>query len=164
MNAGKRGRAFVTMATSLLLLPVMFVEVWACTCMETSSPSEAYWSADAVFTGLVADASPWRARLIVEEKFKGVEEVEVSLSQGGGADCQPIFNQGAKWLIYASRNAESKQLYVLGCERTALVNEATEDLAYLRAPSEWWLIGEWLLSFMLLCIAAICLYRKHVAS
>ena len=136
-------KLLIAFAASLLLLLADRAD--ACSCAGWPTPCQAYQSASAVFVGYVTDVKlaedsewanikypPGTAYLRVEEAFKGIEESDMVFPQGTGGDCIPVFTKGQRWLIYASRDSKSKQLYPIGCSRNSTVEHAADDLMYLR--------------------------------
>ncbi len=82
---------------------------------------------------------PWRplerhVRFAVSERFVGAKEnfVEVTTGMGGG-DCGLDFERGRGYLVYAYRNQTTRELYTGVCTRTAYLENAAEDIAYLRS-------------------------------
>jgi hypothetical protein len=75
-----------------------------------------------------------RVMLEVVERFKGADSPVLAIFTGlGGGDCGWPFRNGETYLIYAYRRPSGHQLETGGCTRTALVERAGEDLAYLRS-------------------------------
>jgi len=118
----------------------------ACTCAGWPAPCEAYQSAAAVFVGYVTDLDlvdgpewknvpyrPGTAYIQVEQVFKGKVEKQITLPQGTGGDCIPVYSKGQRWLIYATRDKSTGALYPMGCSRSSTVARAADDLMYLRA-------------------------------
>lgn len=124
----------------------------ACSCVGPLVSCESTWTADAVFVGTVVSIGPeievervadtFRyterehvVRLKVTEAFRGVEvgELEVRTS-GSGASCGFSFQPRRTYVVYAYRNTRTGALAVSLCSRTALIEQAAEDLAYLRGP------------------------------
>lgn len=124
----------------------------ACTCMSPKRPvCEVWWQTSAIFVGRVTRvrtvqddaAEGHRVRKVatvrVAENLEGLprreREVEVRTGSGGG-DCGFNFEADRSYLIYAARSAISGQLETGICSRTAPVEEAEADLAYLRGRQE----------------------------
>jgi hypothetical protein len=130
---------------SFALLMLLFASAtgYACSCMSSGPPCQAFWKVNAVFSGQVISINSQSAgdkhgykmrvvRLLVKEAFRGVDvpEVEVLTGQGGG-DCGFGFQIGQEYLVYAYRR-ETDQLLVTGiCTRTRSLGKAQEDLAYI---------------------------------
>ncbi len=118
-------------------------EALACSCAASGPPCQAAWSADAVFAGTVrsvshsqpADADTVARRTIVlftvDEPLRNVtaRSVEVAMATG---TCAYRFQIGQKYLIYA-RTLETGRLTTSICSRTRPLDEAGEDLVYLRS-------------------------------
>lgn len=128
------------------LLTTGAARVSACSCVGPIVACESAWTTDAIFVGKVLSVGRvagtgdprWLRRLVrfdVREAFKGVQlgEIEVGTGAGGG-DCGYDFREGRTYLVYAHRNQASGQLGAGICSRTAPVEEAGEDLEYLRGP------------------------------
>jgi hypothetical protein len=70
----------------------------------------------------------------IAERFQGASgerEIEVRTGAGGG-DCGFDFRQNENYLVYASRSPLTGSLETGICTRTATVEEAAGDLAFLR--------------------------------
>jgi hypothetical protein len=131
------------------ILPVLLCAdiVAACDCAKSSRPCDAFWKADAVFSGTVtsravvsmeADDDSKRkeqkvaVKILVEEVFRGGlggNDVEMITGLGDG-DCGYRFEKGRKYLVYAYE--QGQRLYTSICHRTKLLSEAKDDLAYFR--------------------------------
>jgi len=119
----------------------------ACTCMSPKRPvCEVWWQTSAIFVGRVTrirtvedDADEGRrvskiVTMRVQERFLGLErerEVEVRTGAGGG-DCGFDFQRNRNYLVYAGRSVMTGRLETGICSRTALEEQAQEDLEYLR--------------------------------
>ena len=136
---------------TVLIFSSLFVHpANACTCGELK-PCEAYAGADTVFVGLAqktkfeaaqgslppnamsttsTNGSPV-TRLSVEEIFRGTNAKEIEIS-GGGTTCDYHFDEGQRYLVYASLGADGKSLYTSICSGTSMLSEATKHLVYLR--------------------------------
>jgi hypothetical protein len=123
--------------------------------MTSGPPCDAAWKASAVFVGTVVeltrDVMPpdgkgvapvngfLRTHVIFEvaEAFIGMESrskrVEIRTGMGGG-DCGFPFQRAQSYVVYAHENADG-QLVATICSRTAAVDRAQGDLAYLRSLS-----------------------------
>lgn len=126
--------------------------VGACSCVRESASCESTWTADAVFVATVLSLGPEtqqerfiesfqfieRRRIIklnVTEAFRGVGVGELDVrTSASEASCGYSFRTGGTYLVYAYRDARTGALAVSLCSRTALVQEAADDLAYLRGP------------------------------
>jgi Carboxypeptidase regulatory-like domain len=127
---------------------------WACSCLASGPPCDAAWKASAVFVGTVVEltrdvmpngkgAAPvngfLRTHVVFEvaEAYVGMEgrgkRVEIRTGTGGG-DCGYPFQRTQSYVVYAHEN-EDGQLVASICSRTAAVDRAQADLAYLRSVS-----------------------------
>lgn len=100
-----------------VLLAIAWAKTWACSCVSSPPPEEAFKGATAVFCGRVvslrlADETPdSRVECIFElvEIFKGAghvggpkERPRITVHTGsGGGDCGYSFSLGAFYLVYA---------------------------------------------------------------
>lgn len=149
----------VTLLLSCSLFTFLF---WAgelsargCSCLPERPPCEAFWQAKAVFEGEVAavafldqkgeettgrhgEGAPQyvRARFVVRTAYRGVEGDEVDVYTGlGGGDCGYGFEKGARYLVYAHASRDGTNLSTGICSRTRPIEEAAEDLAYIKSAS-----------------------------
>lgn len=118
-----------------------------CTCISPKRPAcEMWWQTSAVFVGRAV-----RIRTLSEETVDGVQvskivtfrvaerfqgasgerEIDVRTGSGGG-DCGFDFRQNENYLVYASRSPMTGSLETGICTRTARIEEAVADLAFLR--------------------------------
>ncbi|MGB8328622.1 MAG: hypothetical protein WCE62_00745 [Polyangiales bacterium] len=135
-------RWFVILALGLLSV-AHASQARACSCMKLS-PSEGLSSSHAVFTGEVTDIVPNEATrfggleitLRVKQVWKGTlgEEIKVHTA-GSSAACGYGFVKGLTYLVYAVED-EADPLRVSLCSRTALLEDAKEDLEFLGKPSQ----------------------------
>lgn len=120
-----------------------------CTCMSPKRPAcEVWWQTSVIFVGRVTrirtvtdeaeDGAERTSRIVtmrVGERLRGLErrdrDVEVRTG-AGGSDCGFDFRAGETYLVYAGESALTGRLETGICSRTALAEEATADLAYLR--------------------------------
>lgn len=124
----------------------------ACTCMSPKRPvCEVWWQTAAVFVGRVTrlrtiedeTANGLNTRKVatfrIIENFLGIprreREVQVRTGSGGG-DCGFDFERDRTYLVYASRSALTNQLETGICSRTAPMEDAEADLAYLRGRED----------------------------
>lgn len=119
----------------------------SCTCMSPKRPTcEVWWQTSAIFVGRVtsirtvtedtADGKrvSRRVTLRVAERWQGVQgqrDVVVATGAGGG-DCGFQFEQGETYLVYGNQSSTSGHLETGICSRTSLVDDAADDIAYLR--------------------------------
>lgn len=117
----------------------------ACSCMRSGPPCQAAWTADVVFAGTVrsmeeidnnAYGTPYRSVLVrfdVERGFVNAVPGPVEIVTGtGGGDCGYSFATGGRYLVYAWKTPSSR-LSTGICSRTRPLDEAEEDLRYLRS-------------------------------
>jgi hypothetical protein len=117
-------------------------EARACSCMALS-PAEGLSSSHAVFTGEVTAITKNEATkfgglevtLRVKKVWKGTptEETKVHTASSTAA-CGYPFILGKTYLVYAARD-EADPMRVSLCSRTALIEDAGEDLDFLGQPS-----------------------------
>jgi hypothetical protein len=133
-----------SIAVLLLALAALFYapEARACSCMRLT-PSEGFTSSSAVFTGEVTKieknkSTPFRGlevTLKVKKLWKGEPEETVKVhTAGSSAACGYPFQLGKTYLVYAVSD-EADPMRVSLCSRTALLDEAKEDLNYLGKPT-----------------------------
>lgn len=130
---------------ALTWLTVGSTPVLACSCAESALPvCAAYWSSDAVFVGQLRDITPPGPRaantlpvatlhFIVEQPFRGITTATVDVETLSGTSCDQEFVKGIRYLIYAHREPQSKQLMAGPCSRTTELSHAGEDLNYIRS-------------------------------
>jgi hypothetical protein len=108
----------------------------ACSCLGPGLPCEAAWSAEAVFVGHVVSietSGGRRVQLAVVEAFRGFQLSQVTVVTGyGQADCGFPFEMGKSYVVYANRDRNG-ELTTSSCARTRPVENAAEDLTYLRS-------------------------------
>jgi hypothetical protein len=113
-----------------------------CSCPSNPPATFAYAKATAVFTGkvlhveVVRNGFGQRAMLMVHEAFKGVHTgQQVVIEQT--PYCEPEFAvDGRQWLFYLDQYSHTSYWFAAGCfGRTAPVDQAVDDLRYLRAPT-----------------------------
>ena len=126
---------------------------WACSCSTNGPPCDAAWKVSAVFAGTVVELTRdalqpdsrgevqingflgTRAIFDVAEGFIGMEgrgkRVEIRTGMGGG-DCGYAFQRAESYVVYAYQNKDGLLVANI-CSRTATVDRAQADLAYLRS-------------------------------
>jgi hypothetical protein len=121
--------------------------VAACSCVEYGvPPCAAYGRADAVFVGVVTGIREPPAReatgelpqalvsFSVEQAFKGVAAAtQTQVATLWGTSCDSSFEMGGRYLVYAHKMSGGGRLEILPCDRTALFEQAGEDLNYIRS-------------------------------
>jgi len=137
---------------SYCIAPVIFLTVAisvlaTCPGFTPGPPCMEFWRADAVFIGVVnrvvrePDTSPGAfgpysrstVYFTIEEAFRGVGGTALVLELD---HCGHFFKENERYLVYAHRNGNTKQLDVrVGNTRTRPVAEAKEDLEYIRGLS-----------------------------
>lgn len=107
------------------------------------SPAEGLSSSHMVFTGEVTNITKNEATrfgglevtLRVSKVWKGAPGQEVKVhTAGSSAACGYPFVQGKTYLVYAVHD-EADPMRVSLCSRTALLEDAAEDLKFLGRPS-----------------------------
>jgi len=130
--------AFLT----LLLCPRILV---ACSCAGSPSPCGQFAAAEAVFVGTVTSVENKFAKtdngqyvvvgqlahVQVDEAFKGVKATEYVFGSYG-TSCDPQYQEGQRWLFYASYNPEKRAWFIPACGRSTQIDNAADDLLYLR--------------------------------
>jgi hypothetical protein len=136
-----RWRVLVLVA-ALALAPAE--DARACSCVSSGPPCQEAWSVDAVFSGTVHSiqvgqttdprgvAETAVVRFTVDEPFINVAGRSVDVTVTPMSTCAYRFQTGRKYLIYA-RKLESGVLSTSICSRTRPIEEAAEDLRYLRS-------------------------------
>jgi hypothetical protein len=80
----------------------------------------------------------------IDEALKGIDDKTAVVISGGDL-CGFPFYSGKKYLVYADRTEDGRSLRVTLCNGTKWLNEASDDLAYLRTistrPSTGFLYG-----------------------
>ena len=118
----------------------------ACQCEEYGTPICAvYWRSDAVFVGLLRDITPPEEssdyptatlHFIVEQPFRGITTATLDVKTLSGTSCDRTFVKDRRYLIYADRDSDSKQLFAGPCSRTREAEDADEDLNYIRSLTQ----------------------------
>lgn len=133
---------------SFAWLPLIPEEARGCTCNEYDVPvCAAYWRADAVFAGQLLDMTPVEKKsenqiptvmlhFIVEQPFRGVAGNRVDVETPHGTSCDMKFEKGKRYLIYASSERDSNQLFAGPCTRTTELKHAIDDLNYIRTVTQ----------------------------
>lgn len=134
----------IIISLTLFTLPAIS---YACSCEVPPSVEEEVQRKTAVFSGKVINiteqskqskggiqstADPMAVLFEVTSTWKGVNETQVLIyTATSSASCGFNFRLGGKYLIYAYGENEKGELITGICDRTALISEATEDLAVL---------------------------------
>jgi hypothetical protein len=131
-------------------------DAWACSCASSGPPCQGAFQVDAIFAGTVRSISPLpdddlpplrpgearmprtvRVDFAEVHGFRGLQAATVSvLTAGSGPACGYAFKKGERYLVYARRQADGKELVTGICSRTRLLAEADEDLRFLQTLSD----------------------------
>ncbi|HKO45588.1 MAG TPA: hypothetical protein VJU84_20095 [Pyrinomonadaceae bacterium] len=134
-------RLFIILVT-VLCLPAFAETIQACQCREYGTPTCAkFWRSDAVFVGQVVDVKPLQkkpdnvysyvmVRFIVQESFRGVSGTRVGVATATTM-CDTTFKKGKRYLVFASLDDDTNQLFTGMCRGTTLISD-TDDLNELR--------------------------------
>jgi hypothetical protein len=118
--------------------------IQACECREYRTPICAqFWRSDAVFVGQVLDTKPLKrkpddvytyvmSRFMVQETFRGVSGPIVNVGTAANTLCEPKFKKGKRYLVYASLDDKTNQLFSGMCNGTTLAVDIDESLKELR--------------------------------
>jgi hypothetical protein len=132
----------------LIVLIVIWVSavtepVHACQCREYGTPVCArFWRSDAVFFGQVIDIKPLKKKpddiytyvmvsFRVQESFRGVSGNRVQVATATTM-CDTVFKKGKPYLVFATHDDETGQLFTGMCTGTGLAVETDEILSDLR--------------------------------
>ena len=133
----------------LIILVVLYMSVFAepiqaCECREFATPICAqFWRSDAVFVGKVLDIKPLerkpdnvytyvKSRFKVQESFRGVSDLIVGVGTATNTLCEPEFKKGKRYLVFASLDDKTNQLFAGSCNGTTLAVDIDETLKDLR--------------------------------
>src|SRR6185437_4513714 len=115
----------------------------ACSCGGSPSVCGSFAGAQAVLIGTVSrvenitvkipegEVANQIAYVQVEESFKGVKESEM-VFRSYGSSCDAHYKEGQRWLFYDYFNKENKAWQIQACDRSTLIENAPDDLSYLR--------------------------------
>lgn len=122
--------------------------VHACTCNEYHTPLCAkYGRADAVFIGQLETIKPSannsdamnqynELHFVVEESYKGVKSKHVIVGASVGTTCSLSFETGTRYLVFASLDKDTSQLFTGMCRGTSSANSLSPEVVdYLRKAS-----------------------------
>lgn len=119
-----------------------------CQCQEYETPiCASYWRADAVFVGQLRDITPpartasdtWAMatlHFIVEQPFRGITSATVDIKTLSGTSCDVEFVKGKRYLIYANRGEESKQLFTGMCMGGGEAKDLVDEINYIRSLTQ----------------------------
>lgn len=129
---------------------VLAGEARACSCVSSYAqwqPCGAYWRADVVFAGTVAEVGPMTpveggdgklftpagraTRFRVEEAFRGVAGDAVETFEEG-TSCDYHFKPGGRYLVYGARDPRDGRVRVHSCSATKELERAASDLEFAR--------------------------------
>jgi hypothetical protein len=128
---------------ALLCMPAVTESVQACQCREYRTPICAqFWRSDAVFVGQVIDIKSLQkkpddvytylmVRFMVKESFRGVSGARVGVGTATTM-CDTKFKKGKRYLVYASLDDKTNQLFTGMCRGTTLAYDIDESLKELR--------------------------------
>jgi hypothetical protein len=131
-------------------------DAWACSCASSGPPCQGAFQVDAIFAGTVRSISPLpdddlpplrpgearmprtvRVDFAEVHGFRWLQAATVSvLTAGSGPACGYAFKKGERYLVYARRQPDGKELVTGICSRTRLLAEADEDLRFLQTLSD----------------------------
>ena len=125
-------KATLKLIPAFCLAAVTSAAAYACPC-EQLSVSKAKGRAEVVFVGAVvgshrertAAGFEWRARLSVEQTWKGEERDEFVVYTSG--ECATPFEAGKKYLVFARRQEGRGRLTTDSCMRTTVLEAASEE-------------------------------------
>lgn len=130
---------------ALLCLPLLNLEAHACECREFGTPICAeYWRSDAVFIGKLERIkrlkNQWdnvyeyaALHFVVEQAYRGVSGKRVVVAVATDTLCEPKFKTGKRYIMYASLDKPTRQLFTGACRRVGLAeNMRQEEVDYLR--------------------------------
>ena len=131
----------------LLLLYGSFAAIHACSCGGYPAVCESFIGAKAVFVGTVRTVENrtansefagkdiiigQKALVQVDKVFKGKVDGEL-LFKSYGSSCDPIYEEGQRWLFYAYFDEKENAWGIRACDRSTFLESANEDLLYLDA-------------------------------
>jgi len=140
----------------LLILLMISVNSYACSCGETESVKKAFKRSEIVFVGTVISSQPFEVAkeklgdefieidnnievtFEVSEWFKGTPQTTQTIYTGvGDGDCGIYFQEGQQYIIYATNEGiyfelGSSKFQTNSCDRTNQLLELPNDLTELR--------------------------------
>ena len=108
--------------------------VQACTCAESGTPMCArYERSDVIFIGRLESIKPLKnpplgsdrynaLHFVVEESYKAVKGKRVVVGTSVGTTCSLTFTEGTRYLVFASQDNETHQLFTGMCTGTGEAN------------------------------------------
>jgi hypothetical protein len=132
----------ITLATVLLAAPR---DVRACQCTEAAGPPcQSFSTSQAVFIGTVRmitavndPQNPTANRRVEFDNVVAIRGVEgltqTVLTSGGEIMCGYPFEQGERYVVYASRVKRGAPMQTGSCSRTRRLGEASQDLAFFKS-------------------------------
>ncbi len=149
-------RSKITISTfALALFFCLYNDSFACSCMASGPPCQAYWQADAVFVGQVK-AKDLKARFekgrngeelrvlgggevrvtfTITDAFRGSLGKEVDIfTSASSASCGVEFENDGVYIVYAHEYPKGGgKLYTGICSRTQKYSESSPDIAYAKS-------------------------------
>jgi len=125
-------------------MPAFTKSIQACQCRELKTPICArFWRSDAVFVGQVIDIKPIPKKpdnvytyvmvsFRVQESFRGVPGPRVGVGVATNTLCEPKFKMAKKYLVYASLDDNTNQLFTGMCRGTTPAIGIDESVKELR--------------------------------
>lgn len=141
----RTGFLLVIMAGSIIVNPM---NAYACSCVGPQTPNEKFAQSEAVFLGRVTSSvldtpdGEFERRVVlfqIEDSWKGIEVDMATVYTGDDENsCAEYFEVEQSYLVYASVRFESSpdDLWTNICKYNEPVEDAAEDLTYLRANHE----------------------------
>jgi hypothetical protein len=122
-------------AVILLFLPEC---AQACSCIGPIVTCNNFWKVDYVFEGTVRTidrvAEEHRVSLEVHRAWKGVEGAHLEvLTHTQESACGFSFQQGGRYLVFASRRPTDGKIGVNSCSLTKEISKAADDVAWLES-------------------------------
>lgn len=129
---------------AVLCTPAFTHSVQACQCREYGTPICArFWRSDAVFVGRVVDIQPLKkvpddvytyvvASFAMKESFRGVSGRRIGVAVATNTLCDPKFEKGKSYLVYATLHEATKQFFTGMCTGTGEVDGTDDSVKRLR--------------------------------
>jgi|SRR5579864_3048191 len=128
------------------LLPLLFAggQTYGCVCSGWPSAKEAWKTTPVVFLGFVERAEPnprslqthipqQTVMVRVDQPFNGASAKQEFVLLQPGHDCAPKFKESEQVLFYLHPTSRKDIWEAWGCHRTRLLEQAADDLLFLRA-------------------------------
>lgn len=129
------------LAAAFLLAPLA-APAAACSCMMSGPPCQSAFAADAVFSGTVRSIEPvsddpnraFPSKVVsfeVDRGYIGASTARLDVvTAGSGPQCGYAFTVGKRYLVYAYKRETGLVTGI--CSRTRPIEQAAEDIAFLR--------------------------------